>query len=112
MFGKPDPKKLEKMMKKLNLNVQEIPAEVVVIKTKQKNIIISKPEIMLAKLMGRDVYQISGEVSESYNVSEEDIQMVMEKTGKDRDAVVRKLEELNNDLARAIIELKEAEKED
>ncbi|MCX6815380.1 MAG: nascent polypeptide-associated complex protein [Candidatus Aenigmarchaeota archaeon] len=109
MFGNPDPKKLEKMMKKLNMNIQQIEADVVVIKTKAKNIVISKPEVMLTNMMGRDVYQITGEVSESQQVNEEDIRMVMEKTGKDRDAVVRKLEELNNDLARAIIELREAE---
>lgn len=109
MLGKPDPKKMEKLMKKLNLNVQQVEAEVVVIKSKGKNIIISKPEIMIAKLMGRDVYQITGEVSESVPVSEDDIQMVMDKTGKDRNTVVRKLEELNNDLAKAILELREVE---
>ena len=110
MFGSPDPKKLEKMMKKLNMNVQQIPADVVVIKTKEKSIVISKPEVMLANMMGRDIYQVTGEVSESYPISEDDIKVVMEKTGKDREIVVKKLEELNNDLAKAIIELKEAEK--
>jgi alpha-NAC-related protein len=109
MFGAPDPKKLEKMMKKLNMNIQQIPADVVVIKTKQKNIIISKPEVMVTKMMGRDIYQVTGEISESYPVSEEDIKMVMEKTGKDRSMVVKKLEELDNDLAKAIVELKKAE---
>lgn len=109
MFGNPDPKNLEKMMKKLNMNVQQIPAEVVVIKTKEKSIIVSKPEVMLANMMGRDIYQVTGEVSESYPVSEEDIKVVMDKTGKDRETVVKKLEELNNDLAKAIIELREAE---
>jgi len=110
MFGgKPDPKKIEKLMKKMNMNVNNVEAEMVVIKGKGKNIVISRPEIMVVNMMGRDVYQISGEVSESNRMSEEDIQMVMEKTGKDRETVVKKLEELNNDLARAIIELKEAE---
>jgi nascent polypeptide-associated complex subunit alpha len=110
MFGSPDPKKLEKMMKKLNMNVQQIPADVVIIKAKNKNIIISNPEIMLANMMGRDIYQVTGEVSESIPINEDDIKMVMDKTGKDRDTVVRKLEELDNDLAKAILELKEVEK--
>ena len=57
--------------------------------------------------MGKDVYQISGEVSESISINEKDIEFVMEKTGKDRDTVVKKLEELNNDLVKAIMELKE-----
>src|SRR3989338_6963087 len=107
MLGKPNPKMIEQMMKKLNMKVQEIPAELVIIKTKDKNIIISKPEIMLADMMGREVYQISEEVSESFTVNEDDVKLVMDKTGKDRNTVVKKLEELNNDLARAITELKE-----
>ena len=107
MFGKMDPKKMQKLMQKLNLKVQEIPAEEVIIKCKDKNIIISKPEVMLADMMGKDVYQVTGVVSESEQISERDIEMVMEKTGMDRKTVVKKLEELDNDLARAILELKE-----
>lgn len=53
------------------------------------------------------MYQISGEVSESISVNEKDIEFVMEKTGKDRDIVVKKMEELNNNLVKAIMELKE-----
>ena len=108
MFGgKPDPKKVEQIMKKLNMKVQQIGAEEVVIRTKDKDIIISRPEIMLADMMGREVYQVSGEVSERILVNEDDVRMVMDKTGKDRDTVVKKLEELDNDLAKAIMELKE-----
>ena len=108
MFGgKPDPKKVEQIMKKLNMKVQQIEAEEVVIRTKDKDIIISRPEIMLADMMGREVYQVSGEVSERTLVNEDDVRMIMDKTGKDRDTVVKKLEELDNDLAKAIMELKE-----
>jgi len=109
VFGN-DPKKLQEMMRKLNMNIQQIPAEIVVIKSKNKQIVISNPEVMLANMMGKDVYQITGEVSESVPVSEEDIRMVMEQTGKDRGTVLAKLEELDNDLAKAILELKEAKK--
>lgn len=106
MLGNMNPKKIQEMMKKLNMNVQELEAEEVIIRTKKKNIIISRPEVMIADMMGKEVYQISGEVSEADIVSDKDIEMVMDKTGKDRDTVVRKLEELDNDLARAIMELK------
>ncbi len=106
MLGNMDPKKIQQMMKKLNLNVQQLEAEEVIIKTKTKNIVISNPEVMIADMMGKEVYQISGEVSEAELVNDEDVKIVMEKTGKDRDSVVKKLEELNNDIARAIIELK------
>lgn len=106
MFGASDPKKLEKMMKKLNMNVKQLSAEEVVIKSEKKEIVISNPEIMIVNTMGRDIFQISGDVSERGRVNEDDIKTVMDKTGKDRDTVAKKLEELDNDLAKAIMELK------
>ncbi len=106
MFGTSDPKKLEKMMKKLNMNVRQIVAKEVVIKSEGKDIIISNPEVMIVNAMGRDVFQITGELSERTHTNEEDIKTVMDKTGKDRDTVAKKLEELDNDLAKAIMELK------
>jgi len=89
------------------MKVRQVPAEKVVIKSKEKTIIISNPEVMVTDMVGREVYQITGEVSESVPVSEDDIQMVMGKTGKPRKTVVKKLEELDNDLVKATMELKE-----
>ncbi len=103
-----DKKKLEEFMKMMN--VREVSAKEVVIKRDGgKDIFISNPHIVIANVGGHEVYQISGNVSEKSSVSEKDISIVMEKTGKTREEVVRKLEELDNDLATAIIELKEAE---
>jgi nascent polypeptide-associated complex subunit alpha len=106
MFGM-DSKKVQEMMKKMNMKVSELDAEEVIIKCRNKNIIISEPEVMIADMLGKEVYQISGVVSESDRLSEEDIKLIMKKTGKDRETVVQKLEELNNDLAKTIMELKE-----
>ena len=97
-------------MKRLNMDVTTLDAEEVIIKMADKNIIISRPEIMIANMMGKEVYQISGEISESVPVKEEDILMVMEQTGKDRQTVSEVLERLNNDLAQAIKELKNGKK--
>lgn len=102
--------RIQEMMKKFNINIERIPAKEVIIKTDDKKIIISSPEVMKTKMMGRDVYQITGQMTEAPAVSEEDISLVMKKTGKDRETVARKLEELNNDLVRAIIELKQKKK--
>jgi len=105
--GKMDPKKVQEMMKKMNMKVRDIQAEEVIIKCKDRNIIISNPEVMVADMLGKEVYQISGVVSDSDRISEEDIKLIMKKTGKNRKTVVQKLEELNNDLAKTIMELKE-----
>ena len=105
-IGKMDPKKIQEIMKKMNMNVRDIIAEEVIIKCRDRNIIISKPEVMVIDMSGKEVYQISGVVSEADRLSEEDIKLIMKKTGKDRKTVVQKLEELNNDLAKTIMELK------
>ena len=104
-IGKMDPKKVQDMMKKMNMNVRDIIAEEVIIKCKDKNIIISQPEVMVVDMSGKEVYQISGVVSESESIKEEDILLIMKRTGKDRETVVKKLEELNKDLAKTIMEL-------
>lgn len=106
MLGK-DPKKIEQMMKKLNINTREIRASRVVIKAEDGDILIEQPEVMVMNMMGRDVYQITGQATKAKTVKEEDIKLVMDQTGKDRKTVEKTLEELNNDLAKAIMELKE-----
>jgi nascent polypeptide-associated complex subunit alpha len=103
MFGN-DPKKVEQMMKKLNITTKSIDATEVVIKSKDGNIVIDSPEVMIMNMMGRDVYQITGKAKKG--VKDEDVRMVMEHTGKDKVTVEKKLEELNNDLAKTIMELK------
>lgn len=107
-----DPKKMEKLMKQLGMKVEQLPADEVIIKCCGYQIKITNPEVAVMKVMGRNVYQITGEEKrEAIEPSEEDIRLVIEKTGKDRKTVVEKLKELNNDLARAIMELKEESKE-
>lgn len=99
-------KDMEKIMKKMGMELSEIDAKEVIIKTSNYQIKIEKPEVIIANILGKKVYQISGEEKlERLEPKEEDIALVMEKTGKDRETVVNKLKELNNDLARAIIEL-------
>jgi alpha-NAC-related protein len=97
---------VEKAIRKMGVELREMEASEVIIKTTGYQIRITKPEIVIANILGKKVYQISGEETmENLEPKEEDIKIVMEKTGKDRETVVNKLRELNNDLAKAIIEL-------
>jgi len=100
---------VENVIRKMGVELREMEASEVIIKTAGYQIKITKPEIIIANILGKKVYQISGEEKmENLEPKEEDIKIVMEKTGKDRDTVVNKLRELNNDLAKAIIELRGA----
>ncbi len=99
------------MMKKLmkQLNMKEIEATEVIIKTPEKNIVIKNPAVQQMKMSGQDVFQVSGEVIEEeegvIEVSEEDIKLIMEKTGKSRNKVMDALAETEGDIAGAILKL-------
>lgn len=101
-------KQIEKMAKKMGMQMQEIDAEEVIIRTSDKEIVISNPSVSRVNMMGQDTFQISGEVSErsKEKFSQEDVDVVKEKTGASEDEIRRVLEE-TGDLAEAIIKLSE-----
>src|SRR3989344_7145151 len=90
-----DPRKMQVMMKQMGINQEEIEASRVIIECSDKKIIIEAPSIQKIKMQGQGSYQISGEEHEESNesFSEDDISLVMEKTGKSKDEVIQVLEE-------------------
>lgn len=102
-----NPRQMEKMMKQMGLQTQEIPAEEVIIKGPEKTLVISNPQVTRINAMGQDTFQIIGEVSEQCieKFSEDDVKMVMDQTGASH-AEARKALEQTGDLAEAIIKIK------
>ena len=116
-LGGMNPAKMEKMLKKLNIDMRQLPASEVIIKGETHDIIITEPDISIVKMQGRDVFQITGNIEEKSKagskeekaVDDDDVKMIMEQTGKDKDTVEQALKKVNNDLAKAIMELKNDE---
>ena len=108
MFGKINPKQIEGMMKKMGINQQQVDAKRVIIELEDKNIILDEPSVAKINMQGQESWQITGEsrVEAKEGFSEEDVKMVMEKTGKSKEEVIGFLKENNGDIALAIIELK------
>ncbi len=106
---KMDPKHMEKMMKQMGMNVTNIDAEEVVIRTPDKDIIITNPQVSKIKAMGQETFQISGDVSErersDEDVSEDDVEMVAEQAGVSKEEAREMLRE-TGDIAEAIMRLK------
>jgi nascent polypeptide-associated complex subunit alpha len=102
-----NPKQLEKAMKRMGMQATQIDAEEVVIKTPDKDIVISNPSVTLMNAMGQQSFQIIGDVEErgKEKFIDEDVKMVMEKTGVDEAAAKKALEE-EGDIASAILKLK------
>lgn len=102
-----NPKQLERMAKQLGMQVDQIDAEEVIIKTKEKDIVISNPQVSKMNMMGQETFQVAGEISEHARArfSEEDIRMIIEQAGVTEDVATKTLEE-TGDIAEAILKLK------
>lgn len=107
MLGGMNPAKMQAMMKQLGIKQEEIDASRVIIeKNDGGKIVIENPNVMKINMQGQESWQITGdareEIEESF--SEEDIRMVMEKTGKSEEEVRESLDK-TNDIAESIMEL-------
>ncbi len=100
-----NPKQMEKMMKQLGVKQEKIDSYEVVIKTKDKNLVIKNPEVLKVNMMGQESLQITGNIEEETNITEDDVNTVAEQANVDRKTAKSALEKNNGDLAAAIVEL-------
>ncbi len=108
MFPKIDPKQMEKMMKQMGMQTENIDAVEVVIRMPEKEIIISEPSVSKIKMGGQETFQIVGNVSEraAQKFSLDDVKTVCGQTGISEAEARKALEESGGDLAEAIMKLK------
>jgi len=107
-----NPRKMQQMMKQMGIRQEEIAATEVIIKTSDKEIHILNPQVSKVNMMGQETFQIVGEIQEREitsepDISEDDVQMVADQTGKDAETAKKALEDSDGDLAEAILKLKE-----
>ncbi len=107
-----DPRQLKKVMDRMGIKSESIEASRVVIETRDKDIVIENPEVVSINAQGNTSFQISGEVTEvdkaKVEIDDEDVKLVMEKSGTADSAAAREaLEESNGNIAEAILKLKE-----
>ena len=101
-----DPRQLKKIMKRMGMSIETLEeVEKVIIQTKNKEYVFDSPEITIMIAQGQRTYQISGEPKVIKRLREEDIQLVMEKTGKSKEEARKALEKADGNIAQAIIDL-------
>jgi nascent polypeptide-associated complex subunit alpha len=106
-LGGLNPKKMQSMMSQMGIKQEQIDASEVIIKGKDKNIIIKDPSVAKVNFSGNEMFQITGDVyEEQTGVSEADIETIVNQTGKSKEEAKAALEKNNGDLAAAIMELK------
>jgi nascent polypeptide-associated complex subunit alpha len=107
MFGGLDPKKMQAVMKQMGIKQEEVDASRVVIeKVDGGKILINAPNVVKIDMKGQESWQITGDaVEESGGVSEDDVRLIMEKTGKSYEDSKAILEKNGGDIAQTIVDL-------
>jgi nascent polypeptide-associated complex subunit alpha len=116
MHRRMNPREQKRMMQRMGMNMNSVPdvAEVV-IRTNSKEIVVEQPEVAILEMQGQKIFQvIGGKVTEGaleravpsakkVMVSEEDVKLVADQTGKSVEEARSALEECDGDLAKAIL---------
>lgn len=108
-----NPRQMQRMMKQMGMSQEELNASEVIIKLPDRQLVFTNPSVSKVDMMGQETYQIAGTPEEmsledgDVEITESDVQTVIDQTGKSRDEVIEAIEEANGDLAEAIMKLSE-----
>ena len=107
---KMDNRQARRAMERLGINMKEIPnVQEVVIRTGDKELHITNATVSEVNAQGNRVFQVAGDVEETEvekkAFSEEDIVLVQQQAGVNRERAVAALTETDGEVARAILKL-------
>ncbi len=100
-------KQMKKMMKQMGIDMEEIEATEVIIRTGTEDLIFKNPSVTKISAKGVETFQIIGsyEVIKKFEIKEEDLKLIMEQANVDRETALKALKEANGDLAEALLKL-------
>jgi nascent polypeptide-associated complex subunit alpha len=108
MFGGINPAKMQGMMKKMGISQIPLNVNKVIFEMADgDNLVIEDPSVIKVSMQGQETYQVSGEATEeaSESFDDDDVAMVVEKSGKSEEVVRSALKESDGDIAEAIMKL-------
>lgn len=105
-----NPKQLQKAMRSMGVQQDELEATEVIIKMTDRELVISHPSVAIVTMMGQKTIQVSGEVEERmYDttpaLSQDDIDTVVAQTGVSPEQAREALEKNKGDIAKAILDI-------
>lgn len=107
-----NPRMMRQAMKKMGIQQVEIDADEVIIRSKEKEIVITEPQVSKVNMMGQETFQVVGNVHERERssepeINEDDIKTVAEQADVSEEKAEQALKEEKGDIAAAILRLKE-----
>lgn len=110
MPGRMNPRQMNQLMRKFGINVKEMEnVKKVIIQTDTKEYIFEDAGVTIMDAQGQKTYQIAGKpriVERREKIPKEDIELVMQQTGKTHAEAKKALDETKGDIAEAIMKLK------
>ncbi|MHC1573775.1 MAG: nascent polypeptide-associated complex protein [Candidatus Syntropharchaeales archaeon] len=104
-----NPRKMKQMMKQMGISLDELEnVREVVIRMGDRELVFPDAVVTVMNAQGTTLYQVVGtpeERSLGPEIDEEDLQLVIEKTGATREEAKEALESANGDLIEAIMKL-------
>lgn len=103
-----NPKNMEKMMKQMGMDMEEVPATRVIVETADgNNLVFESPDLNKIKVQGQEMFQLQGDYEEqAAGPDPDDVELVMEQTGASEEDAKQALDE-HDDLTDAIMSLSE-----
>ncbi len=104
-------KQMKKMMKQMGIDIEELDAEEVIIRTSTEELIFKNPSVTKISGRGIEMFQVTGSyevVKRKPEISEEDVRLIMEQAGVSEEVARKALEEAGGDLAEALLKLQES----
>ncbi|MFB6207797.1 MAG: nascent polypeptide-associated complex protein [Candidatus Nanohaloarchaea archaeon] len=95
---------MAKMMKQMGIDMEEIDADRVEVHVGEKKLVFDNPQLSKVDGQGMEMFQLQGDYHEETEVSEDDIELVKEKTGASEEEARKALENAD-DVAGAVMEL-------
>jgi nascent polypeptide-associated complex subunit alpha len=125
--GGMNPRKMQKMMEQMGIDMTDIDAEEVIIRTPDEELVFTDAEVQLMEAQGQKTYQVVGdpesrerseggdgtadeaesesEASGGSGVDEDDVELVAMRAGVDEATAREALEDTDGDLADAVDQL-------
>jgi len=113
-----NPRKMEQMMKQMGIDVEEIDAEEVIIRTDEYDLVFADAEVTKMDARGQETYQVIGSPEQvesgaggsadagaddsGPSIPDDDIELVATRTGVSEDEAREALEAADGDLAAAV----------
>lgn len=95
---------MSKMMKQMGVDMEEVEADKVEVKIGDKKLVFKNPDLSKIEAQGQEIFQLKGDYSEEEELSQEDVELVVEKTGASEEDAREALKQ-SGDVAGAVMEL-------